>query len=118
MSTLLILALLMALAFVGNLVWRGLQFARLAHEGARANATVVRKFRTGAGGPGSRGRRIAFQYTGPDGRDYRRAATIALAKWQGLEEGHPLEIYILPDKPGISAPAWLVDAARDALKKD
>lgn len=117
MAQLLAFALIVAVGLTALIVWRGRHYGRLAREGVKITATVERKFRTGAGGPGSRGRRIAFSYTGPDGQAYRRAATVTLSKWQELEEGYPIEIYVLPDRPGISGPVWLVDAAREALRK-
>jgi len=114
----LILFVVIALALViGMIVWRGRQFGALARDGVEVTATVVSKFRTNPGGPGSRGHRIAFTYRGPDGQEYRRAASITRSQWLALEEGHPLPVILLPSKPGISAPAWLVEEARAALRK-
>lgn len=103
-------------ALIGLLVWRGRQVGELARRGQSVQGTVVRKFRTGMGNAGSMGRRIAFTYRGPDGREYRRAASITTSKWMDLEEGGPIELVFLPDKPGVSAPAWLIDHARQALR--
>lgn len=102
---------------IGMIAWRGRQIGALAREGVEATATVVRKFRTNAGGPGSRGHRIAFTYRGPDGTEYRRAASVTRSQWLELEEGYPLPIVLLPSKPGISAPADVVGHAREALRK-
>lgn len=114
----LVLFIVIALALViGMIVWRGRQFGALARDGVEATATVVSKFRTQAGGPGSRGHRIAFTYRGPDGQEYRRAASMTRSQWLALEEGGPLPIVLLPSRPGISAPAWLVEEARTALRK-
>ena len=66
---------------------------------------------------GSRSRRLAFTYTGPDGREYRRAASVSIGKWAEYEEGSAIALICLPDDPGVSAPAWLVDLAREALAK-
>lgn len=113
-----ILFVVIALVMViGMIAWRGSQIGALARNGVDATATVVRKFRPGVGGPGSRGHRIAFTYRGPDGQEYRRAATVTRSQWLALEEGHPLPIVLLPAKPGISAPADVVDHAREALRK-
>lgn len=113
-----VLFALIALSIViGLIVWRGRQIGALAREGVEVTATVVRKFRTHAGGPGSRGHRIAFTYRGPDGQEYRRAATVTRSQWLAVEEGHPLPIVVLPAKPGISAPADVVGHAREALRK-
>jgi hypothetical protein len=115
---LILLFALGALVMVATVIlWRGRQIGQLAREGVKVTGTVVRKFRSGSGRAGSRGRRIAFTYRGPDGSEYRRAASITLGKWVELEEGHPIALIVLPSNPGISAPAWLVDAAREALQK-
>lgn len=114
-----ILAVLLILAAaVGIVIWRGRQFGELARRGVPVTGVVVRKFRSGnAGGPTTRGRRLAFSYTGPDGQAYRRAASVSSGKWAEYEEGSPIELICLPDKPGVSAPAWLVVLAREALAK-
>ncbi|MFC4256549.1 hypothetical protein GRI97_09525 [Altererythrobacter xixiisoli] len=103
-------ALLIIIAIIAALVWRGRQFGRLARHGVPVTGTVVRKMRQGGA------QRIAFTYRGPDGHEYRRAATIALGKWVELAEGGPIPIICLPDHPQTSAPAWLIEDARRALK--
>jgi hypothetical protein len=116
MEAFLIIALIIA-AIVGVAVWRGRQFGDLARRGIPVTGQVVRKFRTGSGKAGSRNRRIAFTYRGPDGAEYRRAASLTDSKWSEFEEGSPIALVCLPDKPGVSAPAWLVEHAREALQR-
>lgn len=99
------------------IVRRGLAFKALAERGVPVRGTIVSRFRTHASGPGSRGRRVAFTYTGPDGQSYRRAATVSIGHFAELAEGCPIDLYCLPDRPGTSAPAWLVEDARKALRK-
>jgi hypothetical protein len=112
----LILILLAVCAGVGIAIWRGRQLGELARTGVPVTGVVVRKFRSGkAGGAGDRGRRLAFTYTGPDGRSYRRATSVTVSKWAEHEEGGAIELFCLPDAPAVSAPAWLVQPARDAL---
>lgn len=106
-----------AAAFIGIAVWRGRQFGELARRGVPVTGQVVKKFRTGSGKAGAKGKRIAFTYRGPDGAEYRRAASIVTSKWREFEEGSPIELVCLPDKPGVSAPAWLVEDARKARNK-
>ncbi|HWK42574.1 MAG TPA: hypothetical protein VNR60_11650 [Croceibacterium sp.] len=113
---LLLPAILIIAAIIGVIIWRGRQFGELARRGVPVMGQIDRKFRTGTGQAGSRGRRIAFVYRGPDGVEYRRAASVTLGKWAELEEGAPIALVCLPDKPGVSAPAWLVEEARKALK--
>jgi hypothetical protein len=90
---------------------RGKQIAALAERGVPATATVSRRF-------GRSGRkRIGFAYTGPDGLEYERFASVTSGRFSQLAEGDPLPIVLLADDPGTSAPAWLVDAVREAVEK-
>lgn len=98
-------------------IQRGKQIGELARNGIPATAIVTRRFRTNPGGAGSKGRRIGFRYQGPDGRDYERFASLSIGRYADVKEGDPLPIYLLPDDPGISAPAWLVEESRKALAK-
>jgi hypothetical protein len=113
-----LLILLFIAVFVGIAIWRGRQIGELARKGVPVTGVVVDKFRSGnAGAAGNRGRRLAFTYTGPDGRSYRRATSVTASQWAEYEEGGSIELFCLPDNPGVSAPAWLVQQARDALAK-
>lgn len=113
--TYLLPVVIIVVAMIAVLVWRGRQFGELARRGIDVQGTVVSKFRTHAKGPGWRGRRMAFTYRGPDGVEYRRAASVSVGKWNEFEEGGPIQLVCLPDKPGVSAPKWLVEEARKAL---
>jgi hypothetical protein len=110
--------LLIVAVFAGIAIWRGRQIGELARRGVPVTGVVERKFRSGrAAAAGDRGRRIAFTYTGPDGQTYRRAASIATSQWSQHEEGGAIELFCLPDAPGVSTPAWIVLHAREALAK-
>jgi hypothetical protein len=90
---------------------RGKQIGALAERGVPATATISRRFgRTNV-------KRIGFTYDGPDGRQYERFASVTRGRFSELAEGDPLPIVLLPDDPGTSAPAWLVDAVRGAVVK-
>jgi hypothetical protein len=112
------LILLIIAVGAGIAIWRGRQIGELARRGVPVTGVVERKFRSGkAGGAVSRGRRLSFTYTGPDGRSYRRAASVTSSQWAEYEEGGAIELFCLPDAPGVSAPASLVRHAREALAK-
>jgi hypothetical protein len=112
------LILLVVAVIAGIAIWRGRQIGELARRGVPVTGVVERKFRSGtAKAAGDRGRRLAFAYTGPDGRTYRRATSVTTSRWAEHEEGGAIELFCLPDAPGVSAPAWLVQHARDALAK-
>ncbi len=101
--------MLIAVGFVAVPVWRGLPFRDLATRGVEATATVTYKH--------YRRKRLGFRYTGPDGMEYQRYATLAIGEYSKYQEGDPFPIVLLPDKPGVSAPKGLVEAARQALEK-
>lgn len=98
-------------------VGRSRQIGALAARGVPATATVTRRFLTGKGGAGSAVKRIGYAYTGPDGQRYERFASVTAGRWREVDEGEDFPIVLLPEAPGTSAPAWLVDQAREALAK-
>ena len=97
------------------LVWRGLQFRQLALHGVVAEAVISKKARLAAGADHVGAGRISYAFRAADGREYHRSSTISEAKWAELSNGQTIEIVYLPNRPSISAPAWLVDDARTAL---
>ncbi len=109
--------LLVVLGFAGGALWRGRQLRRLAVRGVPVTGTVERKQLTGKARGISKRKRVVFVYTGPDGREYRRAASVSASAWAQYQAGGPIALVCLPDDPGVSAEATLVDAARAALKK-
>jgi hypothetical protein len=90
---------------------RGGQMAALAERGIPATARISRRIGR------TKVKRIGFTYDGPDGRQYERFASVTRGRFGDLAEGDPLPIVLLPDDPGTSAPAWLVDAVHEAVAK-
>ncbi len=110
-GALLILALVAA-ALVIAIARRSRQMTALRLRGVRVTGTVADKFATANGGAAIRGRRIVYTYAGPDGRAYRGAASVTHQRLVDCEKGGPIALYVLPEHPGTSAPAWLVDEQR------
>ena len=110
-GALLILGLLV-LALIASMVRAQQQMKALRLRGVRVTGTVTARFATANGGAGIRGRRITYSYVGPDGRSYRRNVSLTVPDFKDCETGMPIALYVLPDKPATSAPAWLVDGAR------
>jgi hypothetical protein len=104
-------------AALGVVVWRGRQFKMLAERGVPVTGTVVHRFQSGKAGGPERTKRITFTYQGPDGREYTRSASMTRGQWNEYAEGAPIQLICLPDDPGVSAEARLVDAAREALSR-
>jgi hypothetical protein len=103
------------LGAIGVAVWRALQFKKLAERGVPVTGTVVHRFQSGKAGGPERTKRITYSYTGPDGREYQRSASMTRGRWEQYPEGAPIQLICLPDDPGVSAEATLVAAARAAL---
>jgi len=104
----------LALALVISVMRRTVLLKNLAQHGVRVTGTVIAKYATANGGSAVRGRRVRYAYKGPDGADYRGVASVTHERLVDCEEGGPIDLYVLPDQPGTSAPAWLVDEARRA----
>jgi hypothetical protein len=111
-------AVLFVPVFIGVVIWRGRQVKVLAERGVNVEGRVVRRFRSGSTkGSLSRGRRIEFEYVGPDGKTYTRYHNATRNEWEALTEGCVFPLVCLPDDPGVSAARAMVEAARTALRK-
>ena len=111
-------AVLFVPVFIGVVIWRGRQVKVLAERGVDVEGRVVRRFRSGStNGSLSRGRRIEFEYVGPDGKTYTRYHNATRNEWEALTEGSVFPLVCLPDDPGVSAARAMVEAARTALRK-
>ncbi len=112
-----VVVLACALLAVGALVvWRGLQIRQLALRGVPVTGRIVRRLASGKPGGISRNRRLVFSYVGPDGREYRRAASVTAAVWQRYRDGDSIELVCLPERPAVCAEASVVAAARATLR--
>lgn len=103
---------------IGVVLWRGRQIGALARHGVDVTGKVTRTFRSGsAGGAGSRGFRIEFEYVAPDGQRFTRYHTTTRGQSERWPVGADFELVCLPNDPGVSAERSMVDAARTALRK-
>ena len=111
-------AILVPIAFVGaasyRVVRRGLEFRLLLHDGVEAGGTVRNRVRFNPSGA-TRQRYVRYEYTDPSGRTHSRRSLVSSDVWEAAEEGSTLPIVYSASKPSVSAPKYLVDAARRAM---
>lgn len=96
---------------------RGFQFARLARDGRPVTGLVTQKPEyPGAIGSKRNSRRIAYEYQDAWGRTHSHTSIVSATFWNQHEVGGPIELVYSESRPEISAPAALVEHARDRLK--
>lgn len=112
----LLLPLLFIVGMIVLVVRRGFHFKLLLKDGIETTGTVVRKlmFRshTQTGVP-----RIRYEYVDRFGRTHSNRSTVSDEVYRTSEEGGPFPVVYSQSKPHISAPKYLVDQSRAALKK-
>ena len=107
---------LILIAIVGVVIWRGAAITRLAARGVPVTAQVVDKGKGAAGANRMAKPMIKVAYQGPDGKSHHRTVPIGADEWEALETGSKFAMYCLPERPGTSAPASVVLNARQALE--
>jgi hypothetical protein len=86
-------AVLFVPVFIGVVIWRGRQVKVLAERGVNVEGRVVRRFRSGSTkGSLSRGRRIEFEYVGPDGKTYTRYHNATRNEWEARGQRVPARV--------------------------
>jgi len=100
-------------AMIVLVVRRGLEMKQLLADGVPTTALVRKKIlqRT-RGKHAHKRRRIRYAYRDAEGRTHEYVSNMSIAQWSALEEGGPIDVVYSRSRPHISAPRFLVDAAR------
>jgi hypothetical protein len=104
-----------AAAFI--LVRRAGDFRRLVAGGVETTGVVTDKLALGRPGGRRHAKHIRYAYQDASGREHRIRSQVTEGRFDEFGEGDPIAIVYAPDKPGVSAPKWLVDEAKAALAK-
>jgi hypothetical protein len=120
--TTLIIGLLAPVLILGAIVYfvvrRGLQFKELCEHGVDAQAVVEQKRSLAGHGSSSRQKKIVYRYTDSQGQSHVHTSVVTTNVYDVHDEGGPFAIVYSSKRPEVSAPKYLVDQARSALKKN
>jgi hypothetical protein len=101
-------------AIIFFVVKRGFQMKNLCHKGVPVEGKVIKKFRQQGKGMSSPCLRYEFHSAG--GQRIENKITVAEEIWDAHEEGSPIDIVYLEDKPAVNAAKHMVNLSREALK--
>jgi len=99
-------------AFV--IVQRGGEVRALAERGQAVRGRVTGRQARHSKGSAGRYRRVKLAYDGPDGTTHERWIAVTQSEWDSLEEGVPVDLVYLPERPSVFAMRTLVNQARAA----
>ncbi len=101
---------------IGLVATRGLQMKQLLEDGIDIEGKVVRQFKHNPK-TGSLSTDYFLRYSNRDsaGREYEYKSNVNRDFWAAHPEGSAIAITCSKSKPSISAPRYLVDAAREAM---
>jgi len=95
---------------------RGLQMKKLANHGVVIEGSVLKLFTRGGGGsvasPG-----IQYEFHAANGHRYTNRISVTQDVYNEHEEGGPIAVVYLEDKPQVSAAKYMVNTIREALKQ-
>ena len=109
------IGVLIVLAIVAVIVFRGWQMTRLTHHGVAAEGTVIKKGRSQSG-QGISQAWLRYEYLGPDGQRYEYRIHTSEEFWDAHEVGDTIEIVYVSSKPSVSGAKYMVNHSREALK--
>jgi hypothetical protein len=113
LGKLIILLVLGAIAYtIWRVVQRGRQLARLLGDGVPTQGTVVRKYTLGRAK--RRNTYLEYRYQDDTGSTHSHKSNVPAGVWAEHEEGGGIEVVYSASDPEVSAPRFLVDAARNA----
>ncbi len=105
---------LFAVAFVWVVWRRALQARDLAQRGVPVTGEVVSKYTDRMSK--IRTRHLRYKFTAADGHEYSHRIMADVDDYHSLDEGDPVELVYLPDKPTVSAMKGMVDIVRKGLE--
>lgn len=115
MSWWLLVPLLLLPVAAVRVVQRGFQLRRLVADGVDATGTVVGKVTFNSSGP--RSRYLRYRYQAADGRTCTHRSLVSRELMNAHQEGGPIEIVYSASRPHVSAPRYLVEQGRSALRE-
>lgn len=113
---------LAVIGIIALVIWlvitRGLQMKQLLDDGIDIDGKVVRQFKHNPKtGSLSTDHFLRYSYRDSAGREHEYKSSVNRDFWAAHPEGSAIAITYSKSKPEISAPRFLVDAARDAMAK-
>jgi hypothetical protein len=113
----LLVPVLLVGAMIVLVVKRGLQFRELCEHGVETTAQVVGKRSVKAGSSTSRRQKLVYRYTDSAGMTHEHTSVVTWDVYNRYDEGSEIEVVYSAKNPAVSAPKYLVDQARGALRK-
>lgn len=107
-----IIASILGIVFV---VKRAAEFTLLVKDGVDIQGMITSK-RTYRRKNGVRNYYIKYEYRGFDGKMYNHESNVAQSAYDSHEEKGIIELVVSQSKPSVSAPKYLVEEARKAVR--
>ncbi|SKB04625.1 hypothetical protein SAMN02745166_04071 [Prosthecobacter debontii] len=115
-----LLPILLVCGIIGLIIYqavtRGYQMRELCDHGVETTG-VIREKRSYNPQSGSRRYKLAYTYTDSVGASHSHTSVVTSSVYDQHEEGGPISVVYSSRTPSISAPLYLVEQSRDALKK-
>ena len=114
-SLLMPVIILGAVMFV--MVRRALQFKALSEHGIDTDAVIIEKRTVRPSSSGSWKKKIVYRYQDGSGSSHEFTAVVSDEVYERYAEGDAFPVTYSSQKPSVSGPRYLVDQARQALRK-
>ena len=103
-------------AIIAVVVHRGLQMKSLANDGTVGEGKVIEKLTRANSLGGRSAPYLRYEFNAANGLRYERKVAVGDEIYAAYEEGDPIDVVYLRDKPEINAAKYMVNLSREALK--
>lgn len=103
-------------AVIAVVVHRGLQMKNLANDGIVGEGKVIEKLRRVNNQGGVSAAYLRYEFNAANGLRYEKKVAVSEEISDGHEEGDPIDVVYLRNKPEVSAAKYMVNLSREALK--
>jgi hypothetical protein len=117
-TTIILVLIAIAALAVWLVITRGLQLKQLVEDGIDTEGKVIRQFKRNPKKASlSTDFYLRYAYRDRNGIEHEYKSNVNRDFWAAHPEGSAIAITYSKSRPGVSAPRFLVDAAREAMAK-
>ena len=103
-------------AIIAVIVHRGFQMKNLANDGVVGEGKVIKKSRRVNSQGGMSSAYLRYEFNAANGLRYEKKISVGEEVFDAYEEGDPIDVVYVRNKPEVNGAKYMVNLSREALK--
>lgn len=109
------ISVVILMALIAVWAWQGLQMKALANSGVLGRGEVIQKIRLHISTGHQTAGYLKYRFLAPDGKALTGRIAVSEKIYTEYDEGEPIDIVYLPERPRVNAARYVVNLSRKAL---